>query len=178
MTTLDGHLDPGEQTLGVHVDLSHAAPTPIGADVVIDVELTLVDGRQLTFDVRAHDDSAPITQGTHRRAVIDRPRIDARLAARSKSATQGPFGPAVGGARFGESSSQTDLICRAPSHDGSAADRARTHPWDGRRFRLIPPMNVSIMQACRMYWSVTFPRKSMLPFSARPNSTTSPFSNT
>ncbi len=85
MTTLDGHLDPGEHTLGVHVDLSHTAPTPIGADVVIDVELTLVDGRQLTFDVRAHDDAATITQGTHRRAVIDRPRFDARLAARSKS---------------------------------------------------------------------------------------------
>jgi fluoroacetyl-CoA thioesterase len=57
MAALDGHLDPGEQTLGVHVDLSHAAPTPIGADVVIDVELILVDGRQLTFDVRAHDDA-------------------------------------------------------------------------------------------------------------------------
>lgn len=28
---LAGHLDDGEQTLGVHVDLSHEAPTPVGA---------------------------------------------------------------------------------------------------------------------------------------------------
>lgn len=43
MRALEGHLDPDEQTLGVHVDLSHAAPTPIGAQLAIDVELTPVE---------------------------------------------------------------------------------------------------------------------------------------
>lgn len=85
MTALDGHLEPGEQTLGVHVDLSHTAPTPTGAQVAIDVELISVEGRQLSFDVHAYDDAATITQGTHRRAVIHRPRFDARLATRPGS---------------------------------------------------------------------------------------------
>lgn len=40
MTALEGHLQPDEQTLGVHVDLSQAAPTPIGAEVATDVVLT------------------------------------------------------------------------------------------------------------------------------------------
>ncbi|WP_405876636.1 MULTISPECIES: thioesterase, FlK family [unclassified Streptomyces] len=32
-----GHLDEGERTLGVHVDLSHEAPTPPGETLTIDV---------------------------------------------------------------------------------------------------------------------------------------------
>lgn len=84
MRAIDGHLDPDEQTLGVHIELSHTAPTPIGAQVTIDVELTSVEGRQLVFDVHAHDDAATITRGTHQRAVINRPRFDARLATRRK----------------------------------------------------------------------------------------------
>jgi fluoroacetyl-CoA thioesterase len=82
MKVLVGHLDQHEQTLGIHVDLSHSAPTPVGAEVRIDVELVSVERRQLTFNVEARDDAAVITQGTHRRAVIDRPKFDARLSAR------------------------------------------------------------------------------------------------
>lgn len=84
MKALDGHLDSGEQTLGVHVDLRHAAPTPAGNEVTIDVRLDAIEGRQLTFDVHPHDDAATIAQGTHRRTVIDRPRFDAKLHARQR----------------------------------------------------------------------------------------------
>lgn len=90
MLALDEHLDPGEQTLGIHVDLSHDAPTPPGRTVTIEVELTAVEGRQLTFTVRADDDVATICRGTHRRAVIDTDRFHARLdqrAATSKRPT-------------------------------------------------------------------------------------------
>ena len=83
MRALDGHLDSGEQTLGVHVDLSHEAPTPPGATVTIAVELTAVEGRQLTFTVVARDDVAVISRGTHRRAVINSERFHARLADRT-----------------------------------------------------------------------------------------------
>ena len=83
MRALDGHLDSGEQTLGVHVDLSHEAPTPPGATVTVAVELTAVDGRLLTFTVEARDDLAVISRGTHRRAVINSERFHARLAART-----------------------------------------------------------------------------------------------
>lgn len=63
-----GHLDAGEQTLAVHVDGSHDAPTPPGAPVTVEVEVTGVEGRQLTFAVQARDDVAVISRGTHRRA--------------------------------------------------------------------------------------------------------------
>lgn len=80
---LEGYLDPGERTLGVHVDLSHEAPTPPGCTVTVEAELTEVDGRRLTFSVRARDDAAVVCQGTHRRAVIDVERFEKRLGQRT-----------------------------------------------------------------------------------------------
>lgn len=76
------HLDDGEQTLGIHVDLSHEAPTLPGDTLTVTTELTQVDGRRLTFSVTAADDAGTICQGIHQRAVIDRARFADRLAAR------------------------------------------------------------------------------------------------
>ncbi|MEV0622638.1 thioesterase family protein [Nonomuraea sp. NPDC050404] len=83
MRVIDGHLDDGEQTLGVHVDLSHEAPTPPGSPLTVEAELTVVEGRHLAFTVHAFDDTATICQGTHRRAVIDAVRFRARLDRRN-----------------------------------------------------------------------------------------------
>ena len=79
------HLDwPREQTVGTRVELSHEAPTPPGREVTVEVELVQVEGRRLVFEARAHDDAALICQGRHERAVIDRERFAARLAARAE----------------------------------------------------------------------------------------------
>lgn len=80
---LAGHLDDGEQTLGVHVDLSHEAPTPVGSPLTVEVELSNVEGRQLTFTVHAFDDATTVCRGSHRRAVIDTARFLARLDKRT-----------------------------------------------------------------------------------------------
>jgi len=91
MRALDGHLDDDERTLGVHVDLSHEAPTPPGCTLTVHAELTEVDGRRLTFAVHAYDDNATVCRGTHRRAVINAERFHAKLRARTAaSAVQGP----------------------------------------------------------------------------------------
>ncbi|WP_207934271.1 hypothetical protein [Actinomadura sp. KC06] len=60
MRALDGHLDDGEQTLGVHVDFSHEVPTPLGSPLTVGAELTGVEGRHLTFTVKAFDDAARV----------------------------------------------------------------------------------------------------------------------
>ncbi|MGO4418791.1 thioesterase family protein [Streptomyces sp. MCAF7] len=86
MRALDGHLDEGERTLGVHVDLSHEAPTPPGQNLIIDVELIKVEGRTLTFDVTARDEAAVVCRGTHQRAVISLERFEAKLSARAAGA--------------------------------------------------------------------------------------------
>jgi fluoroacetyl-CoA thioesterase len=76
------HLDDGEQTLGVHVDLSHEAPTVPGDTLTVTTELAPVTGKQLTFTVTAANDAGTVCQGTHQRAIIDRTRFEDRLAAR------------------------------------------------------------------------------------------------
>lgn len=74
------HLDwPAEQTLGVHVNLSHLAATPPGLEVTVSPKLIEVDGRRLKFEISAHDGIDTITQGTHERAVIDRSRFESKL---------------------------------------------------------------------------------------------------
>ncbi len=79
---IEGHLSEGEQTLGVHVDLSHEAPTPVGGTLTVEVELTEVDRRRLTFTVHAFDEAATVCRGTHQRAVIDRARFMKKLEER------------------------------------------------------------------------------------------------
>ena len=82
MRALGGHLDDSERSVGVHVDLSHDAPTAPHREVTIEVELTAVDDRQLTFSVHGRDDAGDICRGTHRRAVIHLARFESRAAGR------------------------------------------------------------------------------------------------
>jgi fluoroacetyl-CoA thioesterase len=81
------HLDwPHEQTVGTHYDVSHAAATPPGSEVVANVELLAVEGRKLVFAVRAHDGVDLISEGRHERHVIVKERFEARVRAKKDRA--------------------------------------------------------------------------------------------
>jgi fluoroacetyl-CoA thioesterase len=87
------HLDwPAEQTLGTHVNFSHEAATPPGMTVTVEVRLTAVEGRKLTFAVEAHDGMDRISTGTHERFVIDAARFNAKVAAKHAAAGAGASG--------------------------------------------------------------------------------------
>jgi len=82
------HLDwPREMTLGTHVDLSHVAATPPGLTVEVAAELAAVEGRKLSFTVRAHDGVDLIGEGRHERHVIDAERFNRKVAEKSARAT-------------------------------------------------------------------------------------------
>jgi fluoroacetyl-CoA thioesterase len=74
------HMDAGEGSLGVHVDISHAAATPPGLTVTVDAECTAVAGRKVSFKVRAHDGIDLIGEGRHERFVVAWDRFNARVA--------------------------------------------------------------------------------------------------
>lgn len=76
-------LPHAHQSLGMHVDVTHTSPTPLGLTVTANAKLTDVSGRKLTFAVNAHDGFEQIGAGTHTRIVVDTPRFMARLAAKS-----------------------------------------------------------------------------------------------
>jgi fluoroacetyl-CoA thioesterase len=77
------HLDwPREQSLGTQVSLSHLAATPPGLEVELQVRLTAVEGRKLTFAVSAHDGVDRIAEGTHERHTIDAERFARKVASK------------------------------------------------------------------------------------------------
>ena len=75
---LSGSLAEGEGTVGTHLDISHDSATPIGMRVWAEAELTAVNGRALTFAVRAFDEAGPIGAGTHQRFVIQNEKFMAK----------------------------------------------------------------------------------------------------
>jgi fluoroacetyl-CoA thioesterase len=86
MEAMRPHLDPGEQSVGVDVRLSHSAATPPGLTVTVQVRVEGVEGRRIRFSVKAHDGVEPIGEGTHERFVIDPARLVARLKQKAASA--------------------------------------------------------------------------------------------
>ena len=72
-------LPPGHQSLGIHLDVSHVAATPVGLQVTATAEVVRVEGRIITFHVEAHDTVETIGDGTHQRVVVSVSRFDERV---------------------------------------------------------------------------------------------------
>src|ERR1700693_1623597 len=74
------HLLPaGHQSLGIKLDVSHTAATPIGLRVTATAEVVAVEGRTVTFKVAARDEFEEIGGGTHQRVVVSVARFDERV---------------------------------------------------------------------------------------------------
>jgi fluoroacetyl-CoA thioesterase len=82
------HLDPGEGSLGVHVDVSHLAATLPGQAVTVDVECVQVVGHRVSFKVKAHDGIDLIGEGRHERFVVMWDKFNARVAAKARKAAE------------------------------------------------------------------------------------------
>lgn len=72
-------LAQGQHSVGIHVDVSHVAATPVGMKVSAEVELVKIDGKALLFKVSCRDEAGLIGEGMHRRAIIDFARFMQRL---------------------------------------------------------------------------------------------------
>jgi fluoroacetyl-CoA thioesterase len=81
------HLLPsGHQSLGIHLDVSHTAATPIGLRVIATAEVIRVEGRTVTFRVAARDEFEEIGGGTHQRVVVSVERFDERVQRKVRGA--------------------------------------------------------------------------------------------
>jgi fluoroacetyl-CoA thioesterase len=73
-------LEPGQTSVGTSAVMEHKRPSPIGAEVVVEAELTEVDDRRLVFSIRARqigtrDDVVVVGGGTLERALVDKDRF-------------------------------------------------------------------------------------------------------
>lgn len=76
------HLEPGWSSVGTHIDLRHLKATGVGETVTLSAEVIEVDGRRVTFRVRAEDSGGVAGEGTHERVLIDLARFLQRVGAR------------------------------------------------------------------------------------------------
>jgi fluoroacetyl-CoA thioesterase len=83
---LKPHLDAGEGSLGVHIDVAHKAATPVGFTITVDAECIEVRGPRAKFTVRAHDGIDEIGSGTHERFIVTWDRFNRGIAAKTAKA--------------------------------------------------------------------------------------------
>ncbi len=80
------HLLPaGHQSLGIKLDVSHTAATPVGLRVTATAVVVQVEGRTVTFRVDARDEVEPIGGGTHQRVVVSVARFDERVRRKARA---------------------------------------------------------------------------------------------
>ncbi len=72
---LAGRLQPGLSAVEHRVEISHVAPTPVGATVRAEAVLESVDGRRLVFRVTISDQRGLVAAGRFTRVIVARDRF-------------------------------------------------------------------------------------------------------
>ena len=62
-------------TVGIELNISHLAATPVGMDVRAEAEVIGVEGNIISFSVVAYDEAGKIGEGTHKRAIVTSQRF-------------------------------------------------------------------------------------------------------
>lgn len=68
-------LQDGELSVGVSVDITHAAPTLEGNVVTATARFAGMEGKLYVFEVIAHDPAGEIGRGIHKRAIVSKERL-------------------------------------------------------------------------------------------------------
>src|SRR5688500_3141804 len=71
---LDGRLEAGTSAVEHRVEISHLAPTPVGAKVKAEAVLETIDGRRLVFRVSVTDDRGLVAAGRFTRVIVAKDR--------------------------------------------------------------------------------------------------------
>lgn len=68
-------IEPGEESVGIEVNIQHIGGAALGATVRGFAKVTGIDGRRVMFDVEAWAGDRQIGRGTHSRAIVQLSRI-------------------------------------------------------------------------------------------------------
>lgn len=77
-------LEDGQGSVGVRIDVAHLAATPMGMTVRAESTLTKVEGRMLSFEVKAWAGDELIGEGTHQRCIVFNGRFMEKTLAKLK----------------------------------------------------------------------------------------------
>ena len=79
MLAVAEHLPEGSTTVGAMINTSHVKPSPMGDTIKTTAVLTDIEGRKLTFSIRAEDSKGIIGEAMHVRYIVDRERFMSKL---------------------------------------------------------------------------------------------------
>lgn len=65
-------------SVGISINIKHNAPTPIGLNIKAEATVTNIDGRKISFEVKAFDDKEEIGNGTHERFIVDKVKFQSK----------------------------------------------------------------------------------------------------
>ena len=64
-------LSDTQTTVGIELNIQHISATPVGLEVRAEAEVVAVDGKVITFEVKAFDEAGEIGKGTHKRVIVN-----------------------------------------------------------------------------------------------------------
>ena len=79
MLAVAPHLPEGATTVGAMINTSHMKPSPVDETISATAVLTEVEGRKLTFSIRAEDSKGVIGEAEHVRFIVDKERFMSKL---------------------------------------------------------------------------------------------------
>ncbi len=85
LSSVDPYLPEGFATVGLNVNVSHMAATPVGMKVTAKAELLEIEGKKLTFRVEAFDEAEKIGEGTHVRFIINLDKFIAKATSKGSA---------------------------------------------------------------------------------------------
>ena len=81
-------LEPGQETVGIGIQMSHLAATPVGSKVRVQSRLKEQSGKVFTFHVEAYDEKEKIGEATHQRAIVEVEKFAEKLRRKSGHRSQ------------------------------------------------------------------------------------------
>ena len=79
MMAVAGHLPEGSTTVGAMMNTSHVKPSSVDETIQATAVLTGVEGRKLTFSIKAEDSKGVIGEAEHVRFIVDRAKFMSKL---------------------------------------------------------------------------------------------------
>ena len=64
-------LSDSQTSVGTGLNIEHISATPVGLEVRAEAEVTEVNGKVITFALRAYDEAGEIGRGTHTRVLVN-----------------------------------------------------------------------------------------------------------
>lgn len=77
-------MEGDETSVGIRMDTTHEAATPVGMRVIAKATITAVEGKKVTFAIIASDESSIIGRATHERFIVNKHRFEEKAKNKAK----------------------------------------------------------------------------------------------